>query len=58
MTSSSHEIKRVCDELGLEATITCAIEPTSPLTPAVGFPPEVVQWAAERDVAIDIDVMI
>jgi len=57
-TSSSAEIKRICGELGLEATITCAIEPTSALAPAVRFSPEVVQWAAERNVAIDIDVMI
>jgi Domain of unknown function (DUF4279) len=58
MTSNDQTIKRVCGEFGLEATITCAVEPTSALTPAVQFPPEVVQWAAERDVAIDVDVMI
>jgi hypothetical protein len=58
MMASSREIKRVCGELGLDATITCAIEPTSALTPAVRFPPDVVQWAAERDVAIDVDLMI
>jgi hypothetical protein len=58
MTSSEREIKRVCAEFGLEATITCAVEPTSALTPFIRFPPEVVQWAADRDVAIDVDIMI
>ncbi len=58
MASGEREIKRVCADLGLEGTITCAVEPTSSLTPALTFPPEIVRWAADRDIAIDVDVML
>jgi hypothetical protein len=58
MAPSEREVKRVCAELGLKAMIICAVEPTSSLTPSIRFPPDVVRWAADRDVAIDVDIMI
>jgi hypothetical protein len=58
MPSNGQEIRQVCAELELEATVTCAVEPTSSLTPVIRFSPEVVRWAADGDVAIDIDIMI
>jgi hypothetical protein len=53
-----HELRRVCAELGVEATLTCAVEPTSSLTPAMIFPPDVLRWAADYDITLDIDVML
>jgi len=48
----------VCTELGVEATLTCAVEPTSALTPYILFPSDVIRWAADHDVEIDVDVML
>jgi hypothetical protein len=58
MAPGSDRMKGLCGELGLEATLTCAVEPVSAVTPFVYFPPAVVQWAADHSVAIDVDIMI
>lgn len=43
---------------GVEAMITCAVEPKSAITPYVLFPQEVVRWAADNNVAIAVDLML
>jgi hypothetical protein len=58
MASGEQELRRVCTELGVEATLTCAVEPTSALTPAILFSPDVVRWAGDRDVTIETDIML
>lgn len=55
---SGGELKQVCKELGLEALLTCAVEPTSAQTPAVVFSPAVVKWAADNNVTIEVDIML
>jgi Domain of unknown function (DUF4279) len=52
------ELKRVCQELEVEATLTCAVEPTSSMTPDIIFPPSVTRWAADHGVIIDVDLML
>lgn len=58
MAPSHGKLRQVCTELGLTASLTCAVEPTSAQTPAIVFPPAVVKWAAANDVAIDVDIML
>jgi hypothetical protein len=58
MATGSERMKELCGELGLEATLTCAVEPVSAATPFVHFPPAVVQWAADQCVAIAVDIML
>lgn len=52
------QMKALCGELGLGATLTCAVEPVSAKTPFVYFPPAAVQWAADHCVAIEVDIML
>jgi hypothetical protein len=58
MAPGEDKLRQVCAELGVEATLTCAVEPKSSLTPYIFFPRDVVRWAASHDVALDIDVML
>src|SRR4029077_5266709 len=58
MAPGKQKLQQVCAELGLEATLTCAVEPKSSLTPNIFFPHDVIRWAASHDVALDIDVML
>lgn len=58
MAPSGGKLRQVCEELGLEAILTCAVEPTSAQTPAVIFSPAVVKWVADNDVTIDVDIML
>jgi hypothetical protein len=58
MAPSELRLRQVCADLGVEATLTCAVEPKSSLTPYIFFPRDVVRWAAKHDVALDIDIMI
>jgi hypothetical protein len=58
MAPGENKLRQVCAELGVEATLTCAVEPKSSLTPSIFFPRDVVQWAASHDVVLDIDVML
>jgi hypothetical protein len=58
MAPGSERMKKLCGELGLEATLTCAVEPVSAETPSVYFPPAVVRWAADQCVAIEVDIML
>jgi hypothetical protein len=58
MAPGSERMKELCGELGLEATLTCAVEPVSAETPSVYFPSAVVQWAADQCVAIEVDIML
>jgi hypothetical protein len=51
-------LRTVCDEIGLEPTLTCAVEPKSAETPDVTFPLAVVQWAADNKVKLAVDIML
>jgi hypothetical protein len=51
-------IRQACSELNVEAVITCTIEPTSLITPALQFPLGFVEWVADIGASIDVDVML
>jgi hypothetical protein len=53
-----NELRRVRDELHLDATITCLVEPTSTQMPEIRFPRDVIRWAAENDVAIAVELAL
>jgi hypothetical protein len=55
---AGEKLRTVCDEIGLEPTLTCAVEPKSAETPDVTFPLAVVKWAAENNVILAVDIMI
>lgn len=55
---AGQKLRAVCDEIGVEPTLTCAVEPMSAETPDVTFPLAVVQWAAENNVELAVDIMI
>jgi Domain of unknown function (DUF4279) len=48
----------VCNEIGVQATLTCTVEPRSEETPVITFPVRIVRWAADNRVAIDVDIWI
>jgi hypothetical protein len=52
------KLRAVCDEIGVEPVLTCTVEPKSAQTPDVTFPLAVVQWAAENNVRLAVDIMI
>jgi Domain of unknown function (DUF4279) len=54
----SVKLRAVCGEIGVEPMLTCAVEPRSAQTPDVTFPRSVVQWAAENNVELDVDIML
>jgi len=58
MAPGEQRLNKVCAELGVKPTITCAVEPTSSLTPSIVFSPDVVRWAADHNVEIDVDIML
>jgi hypothetical protein len=52
------ELRTVCDEIGVEPILTCAVEPRSAETPDITFPRDVVRWAAENNVTLAVDIML
>lgn len=52
------KLRAVCDVIGVEPMLTCAVEPRSAQTPDVTFPRTVVQWAAENNVELAVDLML
>lgn len=52
------KLRAVCDEIGVEPMLTCRAEPRSAETPDITFPLTVVQWAAENNVVLAVDVML
>lgn len=54
----SDKLRAVCDEIGVEPMLICAVEPRSAQTPAITFPIEIVRWAADNRVALDVDIML
>ena len=52
------KLRAVCDEIGVEPMLTCRVEPRSAETPDITFPLAVVQWAAENNVVLAVDVML
>lgn len=52
------KLRTVCDEIGVEPMLTCRVEPRSAETPDITFPLAVVQWAAENNVVLAVDVML
>jgi hypothetical protein len=54
----SDKLRAVCDEIGVEPVLTCTVEPKSAETPDITFPRAVVQWAAENNVVLAVDVML
>lgn len=54
----SDKLRAVCEEIGVEPMLICAVEPRSAQTPAITFPVEIVRWAADNRVALDVDVML
>ncbi|MEA2200357.1 MAG: hypothetical protein QOI89_953 [Solirubrobacteraceae bacterium] len=55
---AQNELRRVRDELHLDATITCVVEPTSTQTPEIRFPRDTIRWAAQNDVAIAVELAL
>jgi hypothetical protein len=51
-------LPQVCDEIGVEPVLMCRVEPKSAETPAITFPVEIVRWAADNRVALDVDIML
>lgn len=58
LSPAEQELGQICRRLGLSPMITCAIEPTSSLTPNLTLSPEVIRWAAEHETVIAVDVML
>jgi hypothetical protein len=56
ITPTQQRLRTVRDELHLDATITCTVEPTSTQMPEIRFPRDVIHWAAEHDVAIAVEL--
>lgn len=55
---ASPRLRHLCEELGIEPTLTCAVEPKSAATPDITFPVDVVGWAAANSVSIGVDLML
>jgi hypothetical protein len=58
LRSVGDNLRAVCDEIGVEPVLICAVEPRSAQTPAIRFPVEIVRWAADNRVALDVDIML
>jgi hypothetical protein len=58
MKPGETKLHQVCKQHSVEAAITCAIEPTSSVTPQILFPMDLVRWAAQYNVELAVDVML
>jgi hypothetical protein len=58
LSTAGQKLNTVCDEIGVEPILTCTVEPQSAETPDVTFPRPVVQWAANNNVALAVDIML
>jgi hypothetical protein len=52
-----NELVDLCEELGATATIRCTVLPGD-AAPGMTFAAEVVRWAGERGISIEIDVIV
>jgi hypothetical protein len=58
LSPAGDKLRAVCDEIGVEPVLTCAVEPQSAETPDITFPRAVVRWAAEYNIALAVDLML
>jgi hypothetical protein len=58
MAPGEQKLQQICAELRVEATLACAVEPKSSLTPNIFFPRDVIRWAASHNIDLDVDVML
>lgn len=58
MKPGETKLHQVYMQHNVEAAITCAVEPTSSVTPQILFPMDLVRWAAQHDVELAVDVML
>jgi hypothetical protein len=58
LSPAGHKLHTLSEEIGVEPILTCAVEPMSAMTPEITFPHAVVQWAAENNVVLAVDIML
>jgi hypothetical protein len=57
LAPAENGLAELCEELGATAVIICAVLP-SDTAPGMTFTADVLRWAGERGVSIEVDVIV